>query len=237
LTSSWFILQRARGHRHSIDDVLTAHFALQAVPDASTHLDLGAGIGTVGLLVLSAMPAHTVLTFVEAQAISYRLLLANVSANQLSERVHAVHGDLRQFVASERFQLITASPPYFPPSAGIVPRDSQKAHARFELRGDLFDYARTAARQLAADGHFVVCFPTPQKRRTIEALDAAGLTLLRSRAVIPRAGLPALFSLFASGHRKDAVLATEEEPLVVRGADGALLPAMQLIRQGFGFAD
>src|SRR5882757_1403579 len=76
LTGSWFIFQRARGHRHSIDDVLTAHYALTVSPGVSTHLDLGTGIGTVGLLVLSGMGRVARLTAIEAQAVSHRLFLA-----------------------------------------------------------------------------------------------------------------------------------------------------------------
>ena len=150
LTGSWFIFQRTRGHRHSIDDVLTAHYALSLSLEASSHLDLGAGIGTVGLLVLWGLGTRAKLTAIEAQTVSHRLLLANIEHNALSERVLPLLGDLRDLALDERFALITGSPPYFPVSAGIVPADAQKAHARFELRGDVFDYARAAKRHLAA---------------------------------------------------------------------------------------
>ena len=234
LTGSWFILQRARGHRHSIDDVLTAHYALQVSPPVAAHLDLGAGIGTVGLLVLWGMPSETTLTALEAQAMSHRLLLANVAANDLGARVRALHGDLREFTLPERFPLITGSPPYFPVSAGILPQDSQKAHARFELRGDVSDYARAAARLLTPDGWFVFCFPTPQQARARAAVASAGLQLIRVRAVIPRAGLAPLFSLFACRLGEPTETVTDD-PLVVRDEAGLLTSAMQLVRRGFGF--
>jgi tRNA1Val (adenine37-N6)-methyltransferase len=51
----------------------------------------------------------------------------------------------------DRFDLVTGSPPYWDVSEGVVPADSQKAHARFELRGDIGDYA-LAARAALADG-------------------------------------------------------------------------------------
>ncbi len=79
----WHIAQRARGHRHSADDVLTADFALRARPDARRVLDLGAGLGGVGLLVLWGLPADAALVAVEAQAISHRLLVANIAGNAL----------------------------------------------------------------------------------------------------------------------------------------------------------
>ncbi len=235
LTGSWSIFQRARGHRHSADDVLTAHYALEVSPRVENHLDLGTGIGTVGLLVLWGMGERARLTAVEAQAISYRLLIANVAANELSERVRTLHGDLREFDEAARFPLITGSPPYFPVGAGIVPQDSQKAHARFELRGDVSDYAKAAARQLEPDGWFVFCFPTPQKRRALDAVVNAGLSVARVRDVIPRETLAPLFSLFACRFPAHVAKTIEEEPFVVRFADGALSPAMTQVRAGFGF--
>ncbi len=232
LTGSWFILQRARGHRHSIDDVLTAHYARELAPRAATHLDLGTGIGTVGLLVAWGM-GDSLLTAIEAQELSYRLLLENIRQNGLSSRVRPLLGDLRELRLAELFPLITGSPPYFPLSAGIVPQDSQKAHARFELRGDVFDYANAAKRHLAPGGLFVFCFPTPQKRRAVAAVAAAGLGLERVRDVIPRAGLAPLFSLFACRHETDECFA--DAPLLVRDGQGELSAEMQAVRRSFGF--
>jgi tRNA1Val (adenine37-N6)-methyltransferase len=241
LTGEWFIFQRARGHRHSVDDVLTAAYALEVSPSVTQHLDLGTGIGTVGLLVLWGMGPGAHLTAIEAQAQSHRLLLANIAENQLTARVQPLLGDLRELAASEKFPLVTGSPPYFPTSAGIVPQDSQKAHARFELRGDVSDYARAAQRHLARDGWFVFCFPTPQKARALAAVASASLSVARLCDVIPRAGLPPLFSLFACRHAaaQETALAQQtsiDEPLIVRDSDGQLSARMQQVRRGFGFA-
>lgn len=235
LTGDWFIFQRARGHRHSVDDVLTAAYALEVSPAVDRHLDLGTGIGTVGLLVLWGMGRDAQLTAIEAQTVSYRLLLANIAENALSDRVRPLLGDLREFESSEVFPLITGSPPYFPTSAGIVPQDSQKAHARFELRGDVSDYARAAQRHLAPGGWFVFCFPTPQKARALAAVTSARLQVARQRDVIPRAGLPPLFSLFACRHAGECYDCASDNPLVVRDADGQLTEQMQQVRRRFGF--
>jgi tRNA1Val (adenine37-N6)-methyltransferase len=236
--AGWLIAQREKGHRHSADDVLTAWYALQVSPPVTRHLDLGTGIGTVGLLTLWGMGPRARLTCVEAQEISYRLLRANLSGNGLQDRVDASLGDLRDLALGATFPLVTGSPPYFPISAGVVPRDSQKAHARFELRGDVSDYARAAVRHLAPGGCFVLCFPTPQKRRALDGIAAAGLAVASLRDVIPRQSLPPLFSLFACRHRDDADGATRvEEPFVIREESGRLTAAMAAVRRGFGFAD
>ncbi len=171
--AGWLIAQRKKGHRHSIDDVLTAWYALENSPQVAEHLDLGTGIGTVGLLTLWGMGPAAQLTCVEAQEISYRLLQANLDANGLRPRVDCHHGDLRELALDRKFPLVTGSPPYFPAHAGVVPQDSQKAHARFELRGDVSDYARAAVKHLAPGGCFVLCFPFPQKQRALDGIAAA----------------------------------------------------------------
>jgi len=227
LTGRVRIFQRKHGHRHSTDDLLTGALALEHAPERGAHLDLGAGIGGVGLIVHD-LRRDLPLTCIEAQAVSFRLLEANVTANALD--VHLLHGDLRELALPQRFALVTGSPPYFPVHAGIVPADPQKAHARFELRGDVADYARAARRHLAPGGRFVFCFPSPQKARALAALEGLHLRLVRD--VVPRAGLAPLFSLFVAtaeaGDRHD-------ETFVVREADGAHTPAMRAVRARLGF--
>lgn len=236
--AGWLIAQRKNGHRHSIDDVLTAWYALQVSPPVSEHLDLGTGIGTVGLLTLWGMGPQARLTCVEAQEISYRLLQANLEANGIRHRVECSHGDLRELALDRRFPLVTGSPPYFPVSAGVVPQDSQKAHARFELRGDVSDYARAAVKHLVPGGWFVLCFPFPQKQRALDGIAAAGLAVVQLRDVIPRESLAPLFSLFACRHRHEVNYAmVVEEPLTVREHSGRLTAEMAGVRRCFGFLD
>ncbi|HEY2031374.1 MAG TPA: methyltransferase, partial [Myxococcales bacterium] len=210
LTRELVIYQRRRGHRHSTDDLLTAWYAVvHAPPSPSRLLDLGSGIGGVGLAVLSRFPQAT-LTAVEVQRVSFALLTENVRANQLETRVDLQHGDLRELAAEIPFDLITASPPYFAVKDGLVSADSQRAAARFELHGGVDDYCATAARALAPEGRFIFCFPTPQSARAVAACEQAGLQVLAMRDVVPRATLPPLFSLFACA--RHAERPTVEEP-------------------------
>lgn len=241
LTSTFRILQRKKGHRHSTDDLLTAWYALEKSPPVARALDLGTGIGTVGLLVLAEMPPSMTLTCVEAQDVSFRFLRENVRANGVEPRVDARHGDLRELALEERFPLVTGSPPYFDVSAGIVPSDSQKAHARFELRGDVRDYARAARRHLEPSGLFVFCFPWPQKARALDAAITEGLSVIAHRDVVPRVGLAPLFSLFACRLSTFASLrdpaTTLEEPFVVRHQGGDPTSAMHAVRARFGWPE
>jgi tRNA1Val (adenine37-N6)-methyltransferase len=236
LTVGWNIAQRRKGHRHSTDDLLTGWYAVEVVPDARRILDLGSGIGSVGLIALWRSPRAT-LVAIEAQEISFELLTGNIARNGLASRVRAIHGDLRDVRLAEQFDLVTGSPPYWDVSEGIVPADPQKAHARFELRGDVRDYALAARAALAKGGRFVFCFPTVQRARAEAACVAAELALLRARDVVPRAGAAPLFTLFACRRGEDAGESfVEESPHVVRDEHGEPTPMHLAARAALGFS-
>lgn len=236
LTRDWTMFQRRRGHRHSTDDLLTGWYAAEKVRSRTRLLDLGAGIGSVGLLVLWRSPgAH--LTAVEAQEISFELLRRTVAHNRLGDRVRAVHDDLRHVrFPGETFDCVTGSPPYFDVKDGIVSADSQRAHARFELRGDVRDYCLAARAAMSEGGRFVFCFPTAQRARAERAVTAAELAVVTSRDVIPRRGVPALFSLFSCARAEEHGDQPElEPPYVVRDEHGAPTEEHARARASFGF--
>jgi tRNA1(Val) A37 N6-methylase TrmN6 len=122
---------------------------------------------------------------------------------------------------------------------GIVSADSQRAHARFELAGDVSDYARAAKRALALGGRFVFCFPTVQRVRAERACEAAGLAIITMCDVIPKAGVPALFSLFACEGAAEGARAAPivEPPFVVRDERGFHTREMTAARAVFGMGE
>ena len=234
LVGPYRIFQRKNGHRHGMDDATTAWYALQKTRPVKKTLDLGTGIGTVGLAVRWALGEGAELTCVEAQQISYRLLCENILGNGLSGSVRAIHGDIRDLHLGARFPLITGSPPYFAIGTGSLPEDSQKAHARFELRGNVGDYARAAIRHLTDDGLFVFCFPFQQKSRCIKLVTDVGFRHLTIRDVVPMKSKPALFSLYCAS-RSCTGAVTEEDPLIVAFENGKYTPEMVAIQATRGF--
>ena len=235
LTGGWTIVQRKRGHRHSTDDLLTGWYAVEVVPSPTRILDLGAGLGSVGLIALWRSPGATLVS-IEAQEVSFGQLEQNIVRNGLGDRVRAIHDDLRNVHLPERFDLVTGSPPYWDVSQGVVPADSQKAHARFELRGDVRDYCLAAREHLAEGGRFVFCFPTVQRARAEAAVVAAKLSVTRSRDVIPRVGAEPLFTLFAARRIEDGDEAHVREPdHLVRDAGGEPTAMHRAARADLGF--
>lgn len=233
LAGDWHIHQLKRGHRFSADDLLTAWVAAETRPAARRLLDLGAGIGSVGLMTLWRMDPAATLVMVEAQEVSHQLARRTLADNGLEARVQARLGDLRDPASvpeAAAFDLVTGSPPYVPLGKGHVSPVPQRAGARMELRGTIADYARTAARALAPGGRFVVCFAA-QDPRAEPALADAGLHLLRRLDVVFRSDQPPMIAVF--------VAATEPGPrvddrLVIRDPAGRWTEPYLDVRRAMG---
>ena len=236
ISGYYSIFQFSKGHRFSTDDVLTAWYATQWAPRVERAADLGSGIGSVALVVAWRLPGARIVT-VEAQADSVRLARKSVRYNGLEGRFTIHHGDLRDLTTEERFDLVTGSPPYFPPGTAVEAEHPQAVPARIEVRGSVADYAATAARILAAGGIFVFVFPFDQRERAEAALDANALVLLRRRDVVFKEGAPPRISLFAAARAADLPPGREtwiEPPLIIRSADGQIHPEYRMVRLSFG---
>ena len=240
ISGNFRIFQYEDGHRFSTDDVLTAWYGTQWAPRVDRAADLGSGIGSVALVVAWRLPGARLVT-VEAQAISVRLARKSVRYNGLESRFDVREGDLRDdamFAADERFDLVTGSPPYFPPGTAVEAAHPQAVPARIEVRGTVADYAHAAARILAPGGVFAFVFPFAQRERAKAALRAHELSLLRRRDVVFKEGEAPMISLFAAARAADLPPARTpfvEPPLTIRRADGAMDPEYAMVRLSFGF--
>ena len=236
------IFQLRDGHRFSTDDVLTAWYGTSWAPCASSVLDLGSGIGSVGMIAAWRLPGARVVT-IEAQDESVRLARKSAAYNGLESRYEIRHRDFREAGAvgqGERFDLVLGSPPYFPTGTGIEGDHPQKVACRFELRGDIADYATTAGRHLAAGGVFACVFPEEQITRIEAAARDAGLTIVRRRPVVFKEGEAPLIALFAMMRASDLPEAMRartwvEPPLIIRAADGRVHPEYSAVKLAIGF--
>jgi tRNA1Val (adenine37-N6)-methyltransferase len=238
------LFQLREGHRFSTDDLLTAWYGTSWCPTARTALDLGSGIGTVGMICAWRMPAARFVT-VEAQSDSVQLARRSARYNGLTDRYEIREGDFRQpgvLRDDERFDLVTGSPPYFPLDAGIKSEHPQKLACRFELRGTIADYCSAAARHLAAGGFFACVFPAEpaQLARMESAAQEAGLVLVRKRAAVFREGDPPLVALFGMMRAVDLPewfrgRTWEEPPLIIRTRAGEIHPEYSAVKLAIGF--
>jgi tRNA1(Val) A37 N6-methylase TrmN6 len=238
------LFQLRDGHRFSTDDILTAWYGATWCPTARTALDLGSGLGTVGMICAWRLPGARFVT-IEAQPESVALARKSARYNGLTERYEIREGDFREpaiLGEGEKFDLITGSPPYFPPEAGVKSEHPQKLACRFELRGTVADYCTTAARQLAAGGFFACVFPLEpgQLARLYAGARAAGLLIVRQRPVVFREGEPPLIGLFGLMRSEDLPewfrsRTWTEPPLIVRTRDGGIHPEYSAVKLAIGF--
>ena len=238
------LFQLRDGHRFSTDDILTAWYGTSWCPTARTALDLGSGLGTVGMIVAWRLPGARLVT-IEAQETSVALARKAARFNGVEDRYEIRQGDFRDVGVlrdDERFDLVTGSPPYFPLGSGVESEHPQKLACRFELRGTVADYCVTAAKQLAPGGLFACVFPTePAQLARVEAgALEAGLAIVRRRPVVFREGDPPLVALFGMMRATDLPEwfrgRTWVEPdLVIRARDGKIHPEYSAVKLAIGF--
>jgi tRNA1(Val) A37 N6-methylase TrmN6 len=244
ISGHYRLFQLKEGHRFSTDDLLAAWYGTTYAPCARRVLDLGSGIGTVGMIAAWRLQGASFVT-VEAQEESVALARRSARHNGIEARYEIRQGDLRDHsvLGDEKFDLILGSPPYFPLESGLWGDHPQKIACRFEVRGTIADYCMTAARQLALGGWFACVFPVSpeaQLKRVEEAARLAGLTLVRRRSIVFREGEAPLIGIFAMMRSEELPESFREktwiEPdLTIRCKDGSVHPEYSAVKLSIGF--
>jgi len=238
LAGDWRILQKLRGHRWSMDDLVTAYVATRAVQPESVHdaLDLGCGIGSVLMMVAWSLPSARCVG-VEAQVLSAGLARRSVAYNGAEDRVTVHDGDLRDptvLPATARFDLITGTPPYFPPGAGVESEKVQCGPCRFEHRGGVEDYCGAAARHLADTGVFVVCGAAAEDPRARAGAREHGLQVIAHWDIVAREGSPPLLGVWVMRRAETGLCEGPRQVLTVRDGAGQWTPAFRAVREALG---
>lgn len=234
------IAQLKNGHRFSTDDLLVAWYGQVGCPRPARILDLGSGIGTIAQILAWKNPSVPVVS-IEAQTQSVELAHVGRELNALQDRWTIKEGDFRDETVRKgigTFDLICGSPPYFPVGSGELSDHPQKQACRFELRGDISDYARVAAEHLAPGGVFACVFPNAQKERSDEGLKQAGLKIIRTRAIQLKEGEEPLLRVYLCGREKDFPpedFSWSEPDLVIRTRDGRVSREYRTIKFFLGF--
>jgi tRNA1Val (adenine37-N6)-methyltransferase len=242
LSGEWRIFQRRDGHRYSTDDLLCAWFGSACAAARGVRvrraLDLGAGIGSIAMMIAWAHREARVVG-VEAQGVSADLFARSIRYNAAEERIELRRGDLRDdaIVPETRaFELVTGSPPYFDEGDGIVSEKPQRGPCRFEQRGGVEGYALTGARALADDGVMALVHTWAARDRVRASASSAQLAVVSSRPVVLREGRAPHLALYELAHLGSRAAETSpREPLVIRDARGARTPEYAAARTSIGF--
>ena len=189
--------------------------------------DLGCGTGLLGLLLLQRQRALTV-TGLDIQPEAVRLGKLAAAENRMEDRLFFRLEDLRETaLPAGSFDLAVCNPPYFPPSAGPLPKGEARRTARTEEACTLEDVCRAAGRLLRWGGAFCLVHKPERLTDLLCALRGEGLEPKRLRLVSLRPErAPSLLLLEARRGGKPGLAV--EEPLILENPDGS--PTAELNR-------
>ncbi|HEY9009748.1 MAG TPA: methyltransferase [Devosia sp.] len=231
--------QPRNGFRAGLDSVLLG----AAVDRASASLlDLGAGVGTAGLVALTLNPA-LVTTLAELDPEAAELATQNIVANGFSARARVAVVDVtapglqrvEAGLAPDLFTSVIANPPFFDPARGSAP-SAERSAARHMTPETLDLWIRTAASTAAPGGEVIFIYPAEGLPPLLAGFSSrfGGVTVL---PLVPREGDAASRVLIRGikGSRAPTRLLASR---VLHEPDGrGFVPAFDAIFRGTGRLD
>jgi tRNA1(Val) A37 N6-methylase TrmN6 len=169
------VLQPRTGYRAGIDGVLLAA-TVDARPGAQV-LDVGAGVGIVGLCIACRLPDVRV-TMVERDAGLATLARRNIGRNGFSNRARLIEADVLQPLGScsdlsgiaESFDYVIANPPFFVEGHGTAAGDPVKARANAMPPGALERWVRFMAAMARPGGRLALIHRAEALAEVLDAL-------------------------------------------------------------------
>jgi tRNA1Val (adenine37-N6)-methyltransferase len=216
------------GYRANVDALILAAFAARGRP-AELAVDLGAGVGTVALVLARAGAARR-LVLVEGQSELAALARENLAANGFTGSVEERDLEARGLPRSlaQKASLVVCNPPFFPPASGTP----AAGRARASRSGELMPFVRAA--RLALSGprtRAAFCYPAAALAELLASARDARLVPKRLRLVHARAEEPARLALVELRIAKPGGLVVEP-PLVEWLKDRVRSPELARIVAG-----
>lgn len=200
----------------STDSIALAGFA--RLPKGARVLDLGAGCGTLGLLLCASHDDCTV-TGIELDLNAHTTALHNARNNRIDHRYSSICGDMRQtetLFPPGSFHVCISNPPYFTdgPASQTVPAARQELHCTMD---DLF---RCAAWSLRYGGDFFLVHRPERFAQLCACASAHKLEPKRVCMLRHKPGSPASVLLIQCRKGAKVGLLWEEQQLY--NADGSV---------------
>jgi len=186
------IQQPRRGYRVNVDSLLLANFAA-AGRTAALAVDLGAGVGALGLVLLAVGAARTV-ALVEADPELVALSRENLARATARGVAHACELGRQRLPAGllQSAELVVCNPPFFPSARGTPARES----ARRSRSGELEPFLRAARALLSGPrARATFCYPAGELGTLLSRAETAKLVPKRLRFVHARSDNPARLAL------------------------------------------
>ncbi len=163
------LFQPEKGFRTSIDSVMLA--AACPARKNDSILDMGCGVGSVGLCVFSRVRDIS-LTGIDVQDLSIKLAVKNAQINGFKAKF--ILSDIREYVVDndDRYNHIVCNPPYMEIGKHLVSPNAHKAISNGHIDDDIEieDWVRAALRLLKSGGCFTMIHRADMVDRIIKAM-------------------------------------------------------------------
>lgn len=228
------LFQPKRGHRAGSDAVLLA--ATLPALGSGPLLDMGSGVGTVGLAAALAQPDLQV-TLLERDPELAALAARNAAANGFESRIRVIAADLgapatileREGLATASFASVAMNPPFYAAGEGRASPVANRRAAHV-VETPLEVWLKTARRLLMPGGTLALIHRAEALPEVLAGL-ATGFGGIVIRPVHPSAERPAIRILVCatSGSKKPAALLPA---LVLHREDGAMTALGEALHRG-----
>ena len=219
------VRQERAGMKVSTDSVLLS--CLTDLGKPRRILDIGTGTGLLALLSAEKYP-EALVTGVEIEEGAYLDAMDNFAASPYSERLTAVHGDIRELRDGE-FDAIIVNPPYFAGNKQEL-RSDERRTARQDATLTDRDLRDAAERLLRDDGIFAICLP-PLRAPSFLRETGGILAPAEEISLIPREGKEEYLRIITL-RRTGSGAKCARRTFTVRSADGSYTPQYLLATDG-----
>ncbi len=215
-----YLYQPPTGYRYNSDSIFLADFIARFSPRGRV-LDVGSGVGIVGLLVARDFPVEMSIIDKQPRMIAYAR--HNYALNGLD--VAAEVGDFTEMSGERVYDWIVSNPPFY--DSAVTQSDDESLNiARYAHHLPIRDLIQAAKRLLRPRGRLLFCYDAKQTDRVLAELCEAKLNPETIRFVHPKADREAKIVLIAARANSKAMLSVLP-PLIVFDANNRYLPEAQ----------
>lgn len=173
------LIQRTDGLTFGTDALLLAGYVNGK---RRLGVELGGGSGIISMLLLTRDKIEKI-ECCEVQSCYAELIGRNAGLNGLSERLVALHTDVRDMQPKEDADIVFTNPPYMKADGGKNNDTDEKAIARHEIHGSILDFTLAAKKRLKYGGAFYAVYRPDRLTDLLLAMREAGLEPKRATFV------------------------------------------------------
>ena len=173
------LIQNTEGLTFGTDALLLAGYIFGKYKNGA---ELGGGSGIISML-LAAREKVGRIDVLEIQEEYVKLILRNAQINSLSDKIHAVKADVRDYASDTEYDIVFTNPPYMKNTSGKPNESERKNAARHEVFGGISDFLLCAKRMLKFGGAFYAVYRPDRLADLVVAMRDAGIEPKRATFV------------------------------------------------------